>query len=103
MSFKIGYLFKPTHNEIHFVKKGASLDLRLKYERNFCSDIEKAAVFEDEEKAMKVITCLVAKFKPSRDYDQTPVVVHTKTNTYKMLTCGHWSEPVFNVHCRDYR
>ena len=50
MSFKIGYLFKPTHHDIHYVKKGASLDLRRRYEKNFSRDIDDAKLIKEEEK-----------------------------------------------------
>lgn len=98
MSLNIGYLFKPTHHEIHYVKKGASLDLRRKYERNFSTDIKDAATFECEEKAMQIIIDLVAKFRPSGDYVQTPVIVYSDTGTYKMFTCGQWSKPTFKIN-----
>ncbi|MCP3862181.1 hypothetical protein [Pseudoalteromonas sp.] len=97
MSFKIGYLFKPTHHDIHYVKKGASLDLRRRYEKNFSRDIDDAKLIKEEEKAMEVIVDLVARFKPTYDYNPTPVLVYPETNTYKMFTFGQWSKPVFKI------
>jgi hypothetical protein len=100
-SFKIGYLFKPTHCDIHYVKKDASLDLRRRYERNFTLDFDEAAVAKNEEKAMQVIIDLVAKFKPTHDYNPTPVLVYADSKTYKVFTCGQWSKPVFNLSSPD--
>ena len=86
----IGFIFKPTHNEIYFLKKGANGDLRHRYDRNFTTDIKKAAIGTSEEKGKAAIVKLVAKFSLDDEYTFTPVLFDVERQTFKRFIGGVW-------------
>jgi secreted PhoX family phosphatase len=90
MKFSAGYLFKPDHVEIHFVKKSATGDMRRSYRHNFTTDQREAMIGKDEARAKQAIEKLVAKFKADDEYTWTPVVIDVEQNTYQRLIYGKW-------------
>jgi len=95
--FNVGYLFKPTHDEIHFLKIGANGDMRKKYSNNFTTNIELAEVGKNEEKAKNFIVKLVSKFPDDDDYKWTPVIVDIDNKTYKRFTHGQWHNEAIKI------
>lgn len=95
--FKVGYLFKPTHDEIHYLKVGANGDMRKKYSNNFTIDFNLADINYDEEKAKAFIVKLVAKFPVDEEYCWTPVLVDVDSKTYKRFTHNQWRDEQIKI------
>ncbi|WCE30062.1 hypothetical protein [Vibrio sp. SCSIO 43137] len=101
--FRAGYLFKPTHTEIHYVKKGATGDMRRRYHQNFTLYTYEALVGFNLELIKVKIEEVVSKKKPSQyDYEWTPVVVDVATNTYFRYFDQQW-DSVPNKVVRHWR
>lgn len=95
-TYRAGYIFKPTHNEIHYIKKGATGDLRSAYTKNFTTNKSEAVTSENIEKAKSVIVGLVEKF-PDDEYTYTPVIVSVASNTFKRFLNGKWLDEEIKV------
>ncbi len=89
-TFAVGYLFKPSHTEIHYIKQGADADLRKSYEHNFATEKDSAYVGKDEGKAKSFIVDLVSRMKVDREYDWTPVLVDVQSNTFQRFLHDKW-------------
>jgi hypothetical protein len=94
--YKFGYLFKPTHNEIHYVRKLSKVDLRKNYASNFTTDFEEAGKESDEEKAKEFIVKLVSRFPTDEEYTWTPVLVNSIEMTYKRFVNNQWRDETLN-------
>ena len=70
-----GYIFKPTHEEIHYTKSGSKLIAGDDYSMNFTTNIEDAQMISDEVKAKNEIVKLVSMFEKDDDYNFTPVFI----------------------------
>lgn len=88
--FRAGYLFKPTHYQIHYVKKGATGDRRRRYDHNYTRDIDEALVGFNEDRVRSAIVNLVSRFYEGDDYCWTPVLVDVATDTYQQHIDGEW-------------
>lgn len=96
-NFKVGYIFKPNHDEIHYLKKGANGDMRKKYSNNFTTEFEHAEVGSNEKKAQDFIVKLVAKFPPDDEYQWTPVLVNADSKTFKRFTRNQWHTEAIKI------
>ena len=86
--FMIGYLFKPHHPTVNYLRKGATGDLRRKFSHNFTANKDEAEVIFDGEKAKKTIVELVERFPKDDEYQWTPVIINIKENTLKVIIKG---------------
>jgi hypothetical protein len=100
-TFKVGYIFKPTHNEIHYLKKGANGDRRKKYSNNYTTDFHDAESGNDEEKAKAFIVQLVARFPPDDEYTWTPVLVDVENKTFRRYWFNQWSNEAIKIKWLD--
>jgi len=71
--FTAGYLFKPSHYEIHFLKADHGRK-HEKYQKNYSRDVKKAKLFETADEAYEQISEMMSCFKAWGDYDWTAVV-----------------------------
>lgn len=89
--YLIGYIFKPTHNEVHYVRKEATGNLRRCYSHNFTTDrSEELKASSDLEKAKNQIVKLVNKFHDDIEYTFTPVLINAANNTFQRYLEGKW-------------
>ncbi|MCA4023327.1 hypothetical protein [Vibrio vulnificus] len=84
--FRIGYLFKPSHYQIHYVKSAPTDNQKTSYTRND----EEALVELDLAKAKHTIVQIVSTFEPDDEYYWTPVVVDVATGTYQRHMNQYW-------------
>ena len=87
---RVGYLFKPTHSEIHYVSQVFTGTLQSDYDKNFTTNPAKAYTGTDKEKAKTLIADLVSKFKPDDEYVWTPVLIDAEQSTYQRCVSGVW-------------
>ena len=85
--YKIGYLFKANHSEIHYVKVD-NVDLRKEYKSNFSTNLNDAIEVRNEIIAKKTIENIVSKFKKDDEYSWTPVFI--KNNRVEKFINGNW-------------
>lgn len=88
--YRAGYVFKPTHEEIHYIKKDTSGYLRHSYEHNFTTNKNDALVGSNLDKAKSAIVSLVSKFPENDEYVFTPVLVNIANNTFQRYLNGRW-------------
>ena len=88
--YKIGYLFKPNHTEIHYVRQPSRVDLRRRYEVNFTTNSRFANTVKNIDTAKKLIVKIVDRFTKNDGYQYTPVLINTQTGWYQRYLNGHW-------------
>ncbi|RUM56311.1 MAG: hypothetical protein DSY85_03170 [Marinomonas sp.] len=87
--YKIGYLFKPTHTDIHYVRQPSRVDLRRRYEVNFTTNGRFANTVTDIDTAKELIVKIVDRFKKNDGYQYTPVLINTETGRYERYINNH--------------
>jgi hypothetical protein len=80
--FKSGFIYKPTHKQVHFIRKDAEFNRRLGYEKKFTLDETEAKVYNDEFEAKKEIDFLMPPSKPN--YEFTPITININTGEWKI-------------------
>jgi len=69
----VGYKFKQTHKEIHFLLAEKTAD---DYGGTFSTDLTKAARFSSQAEAKKAIYRELSSFSQDDDYEWTPVLTN---------------------------
>jgi len=82
--FKAGFVYKPKHPTIHFIKHDAIFNRRLGYDKKFTLEETKAKVFADELEAKSAIDFLIPPTKPG--YEFTPVTLNVSTGEHRVHT-----------------
>jgi hypothetical protein len=87
--FQAGYLFKPTHKKIHYVREehGQPSDEKAK---NFTLDEGEAKIFATHDNAYHQIMNLMMEFEPHDEYRWTPVTINTETGRVVKLYHHQW-------------
>lgn len=88
--FRSGYLFKPTHYTINYLKNGATCDLRRSYSHNFTADENQALTTTNMQETKDKIVKFVCRFKEDEEYSWTPVLINVNKNTYQRFVNNSW-------------
>lgn len=93
---RAGYLFKPTHSEVHFVKKGhgSSGD---DYGVNFTREVDDSKIFSSEDEAKECIYSLLSDLDIDDEYVWTPVITDVLGKVVKDIT------PMFTVGSAPFK
>lgn len=76
--FQAGYLFKPSHTDIHYVRRGHGQP-GDDYRNNFTQNVAEAKHFATKKEALDAILWLMEAFEPDPEYCWTPVAIDTDT------------------------
>lgn len=95
--FKSGYLFKPKHFTINYLKNGATCDLRKSYSHNFTRDEDQALTSTNMYETKKTIVKLVSKFRDDDEYFWTPVLINVNNNTYQRFVNNNWLDEAISL------
>ncbi|PSU69821.1 hypothetical protein C9J22_13160 [Photobacterium phosphoreum] len=82
--FKAGFVYKPSHPTIHFIKNDAIFNRRMGDDKKFTLEEAEAKIFADEFEAKSAIDFLIPPPKPN--YQLTPVTLNIKTGERKVHT-----------------
>lgn len=83
--FQAGYLFKPSHTDIHYVREGHGLP-GADYGENFTRNVVEAKSFATQGEAADSILSLLMECDRDPEYCWTPVTIDTETGCVaKML------------------
>ncbi len=94
--FTTGYLFKPTHTEVHFLKRGYGV-AGDEYKVNFSTSIEDAETFASEDEARDSIYCVLLGVDLDDEYEWTPVIADANGSIVKDIT------PMFKIGSSVFR
>jgi hypothetical protein len=95
-TFRAGYLFKPTHAPIHFVKEGHGIS-GDDYKVNFSCNLEDAKTFLSVDSARECIYDLLLEIDLDDDYEWTPVVTNVDGEIVGDIS------PMFKVGSSSFR
>jgi len=90
----VGYKFKPTHREIHFLLAEKTAD---DYLGTFSTDLTKAARFTSQAEATKAIYEELSSFSQDDDYEWTPVLTNEKGEEFGNI------RPFFKVGSSQFK
>ncbi|CAK3384195.1 hypothetical protein VCRA2120O333_20059 [Vibrio crassostreae] len=79
--YKSGFIFKPDHAQIHYVKRTANLKRSCKYENVFTMDEHEAQLFVSDEQAKTAIDKVLPK--PDNEYHYCAVIENTETGSIR--------------------
>ncbi len=82
--FAAGFIYKPTHRQVHYIKSTAIFNRRLGDNKKFTLNIEEAKIYHDEFEARKEIDFLIPPSKPN--YEFTPVTINLETGEWRIHT-----------------
>lgn len=87
--YKTGYLFKETHDEVHYVREGYGCP-GDDYGVNFTPLADEAAIFKSWREAMGCIMLLMEYFERDDDYRWTPVVIDLGSGSVTKVIDSRW-------------